>query len=417
MSESFFSYNESSTFPLPFADVFDTRNGIVDLSKYTEDKFTGNKKIDVDFELDGNAWLDLNESYFIADVNLYADGNAAARPANLFFAYNPLAAAFSNTKHAINNVVVDESNEILITESAYYRSTYGKTYRSEHLGAMFLGDAASRSANTGPTTRVNHTLIWKPTCLSTFRTGMLIPPAKHRLTLNISSTWKSDMIQGNDIAHFLATYHIVIKDLRFEFKYLTGKLRPEHPIYFPLQAYNISYRDLYRSTDQNHQFTIPPNTHRIMFFLQQLNIPYQSKYGYSKSNFACNTTANPAQAASNEHLKLRSFYIRNGERTIPDIPLRFDLVNKTGRVYKETCNALLKTDEWESYEDWLKEPLYAVSFPHADEPTLTNTQMILTLNFGDNVNLDQMRIVVICEHKSTMTLSYSDKPTLEVFVE
>ena len=242
---SFFRYSSTREhFKKPTLDIQDEKVITVPLDYQFKDgngnsALTGNQNIVVDWEMDGDNWCSLAESYFRFTVKLsagltvespytYTVGVAGEAP--LAFAYNAGSGFFSKVAHYVNNVLVDECNTPMQTEAFYWR-TKSRSYRKKTMEGQFLADYAKRleitrglgasgalalaaspatingfncanfvdAAAAGfvwNSTRTTNELIWTPVCLSSFRSKTLFPPnCKHRLVMTVNPMWQFDCVE------------------------------------------------------------------------------------------------------------------------------------------------------------------------------------------------------------------------------
>lgn len=424
---SLFTVNRSSKFDHPSLDVTNSKLGVVSLPEHTKAGFKPYKNINVDFVVDGNSWVNLDESYFVINLKLNAGAADATHVhADQVLAYNPGCALFSKISHYIDNNLVCECTEPLLVEAYYYRTTTGQSYRETYMDGLFLSDHAARTIATHgkDRTRIHHEIIYRPVCLPTFTTGYMIPNgSKHRIVLQINPAWKYDVVENNDnIAD--ADYSVEVENLRFEYQLYLGKPAPVAEIHFPIRKYNVEYKELTTTSDQMLQFIIPQNTHRIAVLFQSNDFLY-NRIGYSKSDFKCNTDADVAHDANDIHKLVTGFYFRNGDRPqFPNPPAKFDIrdisfSNISNQIYKDTVNALLKSKTFEHIDDWLDSPFYVYALPHADEPLLKNNQLTMQLSMygGSNTAFAGMRVWLICEYDGVLSLDYAANGLQNVQIE
>ena len=81
------------------------------------------------------------------------------------------------------------------------------------------------------------------------------------------------------------------------------------------------------------------------------------------------------------------------------------------KLFKDTYNALLKDEEWESKDEWLKSPLYVVPIFNT-EPNIT-----LQLSFKNPSNPERMQVWLASEHQRILKLDYSDNILRNVSLE
>jgi hypothetical protein len=230
-------------------------------------------------------------------------------------------------------------------------------------------------------------------------------------------------VENADDAAVSTDYNVEIEDMRFEYRVLMGMSAPEQPIHIPLRDYDIQYHELTSQADQMLQFIIPENTHRMAFFFQSNNF-YYNRTGYSKSDFTVNLDPDNANAASDLQRHITGFYFRYGDReAFPNPPARFNLLAagdsaEANKIYKDTCNALVKTRSFEHVSEWVKAPFFVVPFAHADEPILKDNKLHLQLAFnGVNAGFRDMRIWLICEHEKVLTMQYEALGLRDVQIE
>lgn len=462
---SVFSYNTSTEgFQHPHLDVIDRKVVNVQLNDNIGANFKGNKNVVVDFELDGNNWCALNESYVSIGLDLHqavldpgcvSDGDTA-------IAWNAGSKLFSKVSHFINNRLVAECDNPAQVEAYYYRTHTSRSHRENTLESQWLGDFASRlnqtegpditevqraltsvpagsndfatngAAGTYVNNRIHHQIIWNPKCLSTFATDYKYPPqSKHRLVFQISPDWKEDVVEHNG-ADKTATidpeagydytdinapviddslYYVNVNDLEFNYQIYSGKPAPDGPMYIPLRPIVAEYKQLYGALDQVINYSVNPKTYRVGFFLQNKNF-LTNRLGYSKSDFTSNTTAAYGSASTVDHEDLTGFYFKIVDRIYPEPAARPSLTGdklEVNRLYKDTMNALLKGDDWtltESVTEWLASPYYVYPLAHADQPELASSQLKLFLNF--DVAPSAMNCWTLHEYAENLELVYNE---------
>lgn len=467
---TFFTTNTSSQFLTPNLDVLEKKVVNVQLGKYANDQFKN--KIMVDFIVDENNWLSLHESYFAltlksnrsnqantAGADWDADTNTPdidgagptagdyhlvtvagttdldgtndwqvneyayytgtewekrtseppanenlLRPENATYTWNPICSMFSSMQYYINNILVCESHDPLINEQFYHRIKYNKSMRESYLDALYLGDVQSRRDLMGDDAVLSHEIMYRPTCLPIFNSDLKIPPgSKHRMILHIHQDWQ-DRIFDADGGNIGIEHDLAVTNFRFEYQLYAGPYAPNGEIMIPLMTYDIENKLLHGSVDQMQQFSLDADARRLFFALQQHDhSSSEPTVGFSRSDFT--------SEEDDDHLKLEGYYFKIGEVMYPDPHINFKMDSTIEKLFKDTYNALLKDEEWESKDEWLKSPLYVVPIFNT-EPNIT-----LQLSFKNPSNPERMQVWLASEHQRILKLDYSDNILRNVSLE